>query len=60
MSPQNNSAVINSSEAKRDGQNEEMDKNKQLLLQFFCCHRVGAGGEIHILHKTKAAYAIGV
>ena len=59
VSPQNNSAVINSSEAKRDGQNEEMDKNKQLLLQFFSrCHRVGVpGGEIHILHKTKAAYA---
>lgn len=59
VSPQNNFAVINSSEAKRDGQNEEMDKNKQLLLQFFSrCHRVGVpGGEIHILHKTKAAYA---
>ena len=59
IAPQNNNAKINSLESKRDGQNEEMNKNKNLLLKFFSrCHHVGVpGGEIHIVHKTKASYS---
>ena len=36
-----------------------MNKNKNLLLKFFSrCHHVGVpGGEIHIVHKTKASYS---
>jgi hypothetical protein len=59
IAPQNNNATINSLESKRDGQNAEMEKNKALLMKFFSrCHHVGVpGGEIHILHKTKASYS---
>jgi 25S rRNA (uracil2634-N3)-methyltransferase len=54
-------------EAGHDGQNTEMDANKQLVRQF-CCSAArllrrpptsgggGGGGEVHITHKTKPPY----
>lgn len=42
-----------------DGQNEEMERNKSLLVDFFkACRSVlhPANGEIHITHKTKGSF----
>lgn len=51
--------TINSKESARDGQNQEMEMNKELLAHFFKrVHRVCVpGGEIHIIHKTKPPYS---
>lgn len=53
-------------EAGQDGQNTEMEANKQLVRDFCCSatpllwpRRVGqpgGGGEVHITHKTKPPY----
>jgi len=43
----------------RDGQNAEMETNK-VLVRDFCksaLHLLRDGGECHIVHKTKAAFA---
>uniref|UniRef100_A0AAV1UI22 25S rRNA (uridine-N(3))-methyltransferase BMT5-like domain-containing protein n=1 Tax=Peronospora matthiolae TaxID=2874970 RepID=A0AAV1UI22_9STRA len=43
----------------KDGQNEEMERNKKLLHDFFrhVGHVLTATGEVHVTHKTKAPFS---
>jgi MYXO-CTERM domain-containing protein len=42
----------------RDGQNEEMEGNKEMLRAFFehAVRLLVPGGEVHLVHKTKPPY----
>ena len=45
-------------EAGHDGQNEQMDANKELVRRFgrSACALLRPGGEVHVGHKTKPPY----